>query len=190
VPGREPVLLHQLEAGRKYSVIVTTSNGLYRYAMNDFVEVTGRFNQTPTLRFVQKGKGVTNITGEKLYEHQVIEAVEQVLKSRGIVSDFFVMLACVEASRYTLCLEQGATTVDVQVALEARLGDLNIEFKAKRASGRLQPVRVLQLRLGTGEAYRQHCVSRGQREAQFKFIRLQYAHECTFDFERYGSIIP
>ena len=186
VPGREPVLLHQLEAGRKYSVIVTTSNGLYRYAMNDFVEVTGRFNQTPTLRFVQKGKGVTNITGEKLYEHQVIEAVEQVLKSRGIVSDFFVMLACVETSRYTLCLEQGATTVDVQVALETRLGDLNIEFKAKRASGRLQPVRVLQLRPGTGEAYRQHCVSRGQREAQFKLIRLQYAHECTFDFERYG----
>ena len=64
---------------------------------------------------------------------------------------------------------------------------MNIEFKAKRASGRLQPTRVLQVRPGTGDAYRQHCVSKGQREAQFKLIRLQYVHECTFDFWQYGS---
>ncbi len=185
-PWREPVLPHQLEAGRKYSVIVTTSNGLYRYAMNDFVEVTGWFNHAPTLRFVQKGKGVTNITGEKLYEHQVIEAVEQMLRTQGIVSDFFVMLAGVEACRYTLYVEHGAPSVDLGAALEARLSDLNIEFKAKRESGRLQPVRVVLLRPGTGDAYRRHCVNGGQREAQFKLIRLQYAHECTFDFEGYG----
>ena len=49
---------------------------------------------------------------------------------------------------------------------------MNIECKAKRASGRLQPIRVLRLRCGTGDAYRQHCVSQGQREAQFKLIRL------------------
>ncbi|MCS6265807.1 MAG: hypothetical protein H8K11_18850 [Nitrospira sp.] len=66
---------------------------------------------------------------------------------------------------------------------------MNIECKAKRASGRLQPIRVLRLRCGTGDAYRQHCVSQGQREAQFKLIRLQYFHECTFDFERHGEVM-
>lgn len=40
----EPILLHQLQAGRKYTVIVTTRSGLYRYAMNDIIEVTGYFN--------------------------------------------------------------------------------------------------------------------------------------------------
>lgn len=59
---------------------------------------------------------------------------------------------------------------------------MNIEFKAKRASGRLQPIHVLQLRPGTGDVYRQPCISKGQREAQFKLIRLQYAHDSTFDF--------
>jgi len=185
----EPVLLQQLQAGRKYTVIVTTRNGLYRYAMNDIIEVTGYFNRTPTIRFVQKGKGVTNITGEKLYEHQVTEAVGQVLIARGLSSEFFVMLADVENSRYTLWLEHASSLGDLGILVEERLSSMNIEFKAKRASGRLQPIHVLQLRPGTGDVYRQHCVSKGQREAQFKLIRLQYAHDSTFDFERHGEVM-
>ena len=118
--GAEPVLLHQLEAGRKYAVIVTTRNGLYRYAMNDLIEVTGHFNRTPTIRFLQKGKGVTNITGEKLYEHQVSEAVEEVLSARGLSSEFFVMLADVEHSRRTLCVEHISSTLDLGTLLEER----------------------------------------------------------------------
>ena len=63
--------LHELTANGEYYVFVTTPEGLYRYDMNDIVRVTGRVNETPTLKFVQKGKGVTNITGEKLHEDQV-----------------------------------------------------------------------------------------------------------------------
>jgi hypothetical protein len=185
----KPILLHQLQAGRKYTVIVTTRNGLYRYAMHDIIEVTGYFSRTPTIRFIQKGKGVTNITGEKLYEHQVTEAVGQALNARGLSSEFFVMLADVENSRYTLYVEQVASPGDLGILVEERLASMNIEFKAKRASGRLQPIRVLRLRCGTGDAYRQHCVSQGQREAQFKLIRLQYAHDSTFDFERHGEVM-
>lgn len=50
-------------------MIVTTDAGLYRYFMNDLIEVTGRFHATPTIQFVQKGSGVTSIAGEKLYEY-------------------------------------------------------------------------------------------------------------------------
>ena len=65
----------ELEAGQRYYVLITTASGLYRYFMNDLLEVTGFFHRTPLLRFVQKGKGVTNLTGEKLYEAQMIESV-------------------------------------------------------------------------------------------------------------------
>ena len=132
---------------------------------------------------------MTNITGEKLYEHQVTEAVGQALNARGLSSEFFVMLADVENSRYTLCVEQVSSLGDLGILVEERLASMNIEFKAKRASRRLQPIRVLRLRCGTGDVYRRHCVSNGQREAQFKLIRLQYSHECTFDFERHGEVM-
>lgn len=176
------VTLDQLEEGRKYSVIVTTSNGLYRYAMNDIVEVTGRFNQTPAIRFVQKGKGVTNITGEKVYEHQVIQAVEDVAKSVGTSCEFFMMLADVDECRYRLYLEPPPDEPCLERMVDERLAGLNVEYKAKRESGRLQLLHVCLLEPGTGEAYKRHCLQNGQREAQFKLVRLQYAHECRFGF--------
>jgi hypothetical protein len=182
----EPVMLGDLRQGQKYQVLVTTRSGLYRYAMNDIVEVTGWFNRVPTIRFVQKGKGVTNITGEKLYEHQVVEAVETVLKASGIACEFYVMLADVHTAGYTLYLEQAAVPSSFSNEVDEQLARMNVEYRAKRESGRLQPLRVLPLRAGTAEAYRSHCVAKGQRDAQFKLIRLQYAHECTFEFDRHA----
>lgn len=181
----DPLMLNDLREGRKYHVLVTTRSGLYRYAMNDIVEVTGWFNGVPTIRFVQKGKGVTNITGEKLYEHQVVEAVEAVLKSMEMAGAFYVMLANVPAAGYVLYLEGEAAGETVEGKIDQELACLNVEYQAKRESGRLQPLRVVLLKPGTAEAYRTHCVAKGQRDAQFKVIRLQYTHDCSFDFSQH-----
>ena len=64
-----------MRKGLDYYIIVTTPSGLYRYFINDVVRVTGFLHAAPLLKFMQKGKGVTNITGEKLYEAQVLAAV-------------------------------------------------------------------------------------------------------------------
>lgn len=181
----DPVMLGDLCQEQKYQVLVTTRSGLYRYAMNDIVEVTGWFNRVPTIRFVQKGKGVTNITGEKLYEHQVVEAVETVFKASGMVCEFYVMLADVHAAGYTLYLEQAAVPSSFSNEVDEQLARMNVEYRAKRESGRLQPLRVVPIRAGTAEAYRSHCVAYGQRDAQFKLIRLQYTHDCSFDFSQH-----
>jgi len=175
-------LLDEVEVGEKYQLVVTTPAGLYRYAMNDIVEITGHFNRTPTIRFVQKGKGVTNITGEKLYEHHVTTAVEAVCAHRGLRSDFYIMLADVEAQQYTLYVESSMPVSDMDAGVERAIADLNVEFKAKRESGRLNPLAVRYLRPGTADAYRNHCLASGQRESQFKLVKLQYRHDCPFDF--------
>ena len=54
------IMLEQLEVGKEYQVFVTTGAGLYRYFMNDIIRVSGVFRSTPTIQFVQKGKGVTD----------------------------------------------------------------------------------------------------------------------------------
>jgi hypothetical protein len=66
--GHELLRVEQLEVGQRYFVYVTNTSGLYRYEMNDIVEVTGHNHQTPLIRFIQKGKGVVSFTGGKLYE--------------------------------------------------------------------------------------------------------------------------
>ena len=181
--------LHELEMGGEYYVFVTTPEGLYRYDMNDIVRVDGMVNQTPTLAFVQKGKGTTSITGEKLTESQVVDAVPVALEKGNVHQRFFIVIADEEASGYTLFVEAedhqtGAHAHGASMALEidSRLCELNVEYEAKRKSGRLIPLEVRWLRSGTGDQYRSLCVQSGQRDTQFKYLHLQYARECRLDF--------
>ena len=177
--------LDQLELGKRYYVVVTTMNGLYRYFMNDLVEVTGWFHRTPTIRFVQKGKGVTNLTGEKLYEFHVMDAVQAIQQAYHTTIDFYVMLADPLTLQYTLYLEHPALDFFVAYKLEQHIGQQNLEFQAKRASERLKPLQVVYLRPGTAEAYKAHCLQQGQRDTQFKVLKLQYAKDCSFNFSDY-----
>lgn len=178
--------LDELEVGEFYYPIVTTADGLYRYDINDIVTVTGMVGATPALAFVQKGKGVTSITGEKVTEAQVLQAIQQVAADLRLVADFFVALADEDGAGYVLYLEatgDGRATDDtVAETFDAKLCALNSEYSTKRASGRLQRLQVRRLRAGSGDAYRRHCVANGQREAQFKVRHLQYARDASFDF--------
>ena len=189
--GRDYLLLDELEEGGEYYVFVTTQDGLYRYDMNDIVRVTRMLNATPCLEFVQKGKGVTSITGEKLYEKQVLDAVMAATVRLGVSPKFFVMLADQEAAMYTLYLEASRRepfdSSDLADAMDRGLREANIEYDGKRGSGRLSPVEIKRLRPGTGGEFRADRVAAGQRDSQFKYLHLQYAHECPFDFSAHAE---
>lgn len=186
--------LESLRKGHDYYVIVTTPSGLYRYFINDLVRVVGRLHRTPLLRFVQKGKGVTSLTGEKLYESQVLCAVRGVLGGQGVSAPFVMMLADEVALRYSLYMEpEGATRPDreaVAAAIDRKLAELNVEYQSKRESQRLGSAIVQWLRRGTGDAYKQHCVQRGQREGQFKTVALGYRKEFSFDLDAWVEHSP
>ena len=181
--------LGELESNERYYILITTAAGLYRYFMNDLVEAAGRYRNTPLLRFVQKGKGVTSLTGEKLYEAQVIQAVHDTARRHGFAPGFFLLVAEEESSSYHLFLEtdDAGTSSMLQTAAEVdqRLGELNVEYHSKRASGRLAPLRIARLKHGTGEAYKAACVRAGQREGQFKPTVLQYRRDLLLPFEPY-----
>lgn len=188
----EFLTLEQLCKGVDYYVIVTTPSGLYRYFMNDLVRVTGFLHNTPLLKFVQKGKGVTNITGEKLYEAQVLAAVNKTLAKLALAPPFFMMLADEHACQYRLYLETMNLDINICTALATQvddeLGQLNVEYKAKRESGRLGTLQVINLKSGTAAAYKQHCVVKGQREGQFKVLALVYKRDVDFDLDAYMEV--
>lgn len=182
--SRESLGLHELGEGGEYYVIVTTGEGLYRYNMNDILRVDGKVHNTPTLVFVQKGKGVTNITGEKVTEAQVLQVIPRVLSEHGPHPRFFIVIAADDPPGYTLYAEwpDSAGSAEIAAEIDRALSDVNIEYRAKRASGRLLPLTLRRLRGGAGNRYRMHCVSAGQRDAQFKHLHLQHESECSFDF--------
>ena len=182
--------LDQVRKGCDYYLIVTTPSGLYRYFINDVVKVTGFLHATPLLKFVQKGKGVTNITGEKLYEAQVLQAVRESMTAMGCAARFMMMLADEGACRYRLYVEmEPGPTLDAATlahGTDVRLAMLNLEYRTKRESERLAPVEAHWLRADTGEAYKQHCVKQGQREGQFKMVSLDYRRKFSFDLDAHA----
>lgn len=186
--------LESLRKGCDYYVIVTTPSGLYRYFINDLVRVVGRLHRTPLLRFVQKGKGVTNLTGEKLYESQVLSAVRAVLDQYGLSAPFVMTLADDRDLQYTLYMEpegvQKPNREMAALALDRKLADLNVEYQSKRESRRLNTAAVRWLRRGAGDAYKQHCVQQGQREGQFKTVALGYRKDFSFDLDAWVDHTP
>jgi hypothetical protein len=178
--------INNIEVGKQYYIIVTTPYGLYRYFINDIIEVTGRFNNTPAIKFVQKGKGVTNITGEKLYEEQIIKALNDIKKELGIEINFFTLLANTKQLLYELFIEfEPNNDIDLSSVIDKELKKINVEYKTKRESGRLKPINLNYLISGTGEKFKKHCLNNGQRDSQFKFNHIMYVNQCSFDFSSY-----
>ena len=186
---RETLAVEQLEQGRAYYPVVTTDYGLYRYFINDLVEVCGFFNKTPLLRFLQKGKGVTNITGEKLYEAQTNRAIEAVCKKHKLMPRFYMTLANAVNAYYQIYLEIEGYTTSNNYVLATEIDDAiaanNIEYALKRKSGRLRAPHVHFVSRGCGDAYKKHQISRGQREGQYKLVTLQDKTEFSFDIDKY-----
>jgi GH3 auxin-responsive promoter len=196
--GSDLIPLERLEVGQRYFVYVTTVSGLYRYDMNDIVEVTGRHENTPLIRFVQKGKGVVSFTGEKLYEIQVIAAVEEALAARRGRHLFIAALAELvdRLPRLTYLIEFDDDVTDQEGAvladrLDAALGNQNAEYHSKRASLRYGAPTVRVVRSGELDRYRRRRVESGCPDGQFKVLRLttdaSFAAEFKSDREFVGG---
>lgn len=173
------LLLEELITGEEYYVFVTTASGLYRYHINDIVRADSIVGNCPTLSFLQKGRGVTNITGEKLSEHQLISSVAKALTSLNIEGGFFIALADEEASRYVLYIETNHPNFVNELALtvDKYLRELNSEYDDKRASGRLNTPLLYILEENAADIIKQWSLERGVREAQYKPTILAYARD-------------
>jgi len=176
--AKRPLLLHELELGRRYLIVQTGPHGLYRYDIEDIVEVNGFEGRVPTIAFVQKARTVTSITGEKLYESQVVEAMERVAARRPeLKPSFFICLADVEEANYKLCVEYDEPRSPAQLEplaglFEAALGEVNVEYPYKRASLRLHDPEVHQLAPGASIRFIQDVGRRAVMDNQAKIPRL------------------
>ena len=159
------------------------------------VEVNGFSGRTPTIHFVQKARMVTSITGEKIYESQVIEAMDRVAALRPeLKPSFFVCYADIDDANYKLCVEYdsprtGDDLRDLLRLFERCLGEVNIEYPYKRASLRLKDPQVFQLERGASVRFIQHIGRNAVMDNQAKIPRLSRdvdAHFEVFGLSRSG----
>ena len=170
--------LHELEQGKRYCPFVTTYAGLYRYNMNDLVEVGPNFVNTPTVHMIQKVNGIVSMTGEKLHERQFIEAVHTAEKELQMPVKFFVGFADLSISAYHFYYEfEDLATTQQQAEqftqkVDQVLQQSNIEYKAKRESFRVKDPVTHRLQRESFEHFKAQCIAEGARDGQFKMNLL------------------
>ena len=187
--GTELLTVTDVDLGKRYRVYVTTLGGLYRYDMNDIVEVTALHEKTPMIRFVQKTKGMVSFTGEKLSEAQVLSAVEQAF---GSVKGKYEFISAVgemngHGPRYAFLTEfdkapRPSQLREIVKTLDESLSNQNSEYASKRKSLRLHSPVLRVVRRGEFDNYRKRKVSGGRPDGQFKIVHLTDDKEFAKEF--------
>ena len=170
--------LHELQQGKRYCPYVTTFAGLYRYNMNDLLEVGPNFVNTPTVHMIQKVNGIVTLTGEKLHERQFIDAVHEAEEKTGLKTLFFIGFADLDILGYRFYYEFADQSVSQESAeafnrqVDAALKRINVEYLTKRDSLRLKLPECYRLEKESFEKFKQECIAEGARDGQFKLQLL------------------
>lgn len=170
--GGEVRLLHQVQDGETYSLVITTAGGLYRYRLNDLVLVEGYHHGTPLLRFIGKADCVSDHFGEKLHEEHVRRALRTAIE-RAAFQPIFAMLAFDEQNppAYALYIEVPESDDErlrhLGKVLDDMLGE-NCQYRYCRDLGQLSSLRVFRIAKNGRESYLLRCNALGQRLGDVK----------------------
>ncbi len=176
-PSERPRLAHELERGRAYAVLLSTSGGLLRYRLGDLVRVEGFHRATPCLRFLGRADAVCDLVGEKLSATRVTSVLDTTLPPLfGGARPAFAMLApewTPGAPAYHLFLETDAPDArlaEAAAAVERALHEGH-HYRYARELGQLGPVRAMRVAEGT-RRYEARCIQLGQRAGDIKPMDL------------------
>lgn len=179
IDSSDPTVLeaHELNEGEDYFILLTTPSGFVRYDIHDVVRCTGFVGTTPMLEFRHKGSYIASVTGEKVTEKQIVEAVRQALESNGVSSTSYFTAAPEwgDPPRYRFLFEESERDCFHQAAIgdiDAAIRHLNCEYDEKRGTGRLDPLEGLPLPEGTWAKFA------SSRQQGLGGSAEQYKHPC------------
>ena len=174
-PGGRAKLVHELQLGMEYTLLLTTGGGLYRYKLCDRVLVDDFVHHTPSLRFLGRDDRVSDLFGEKLSDGFVAGVLDQLLNASP---PRFAMLApdrTAAGIAYTLFVaSDGPPEPDLAGRLERALR-LNPQYAWCVDLGQLCPARVARVGATAMRAFIDACVAGGQRPGDVKPVSLSTA---------------
>lgn len=204
-PNPNVLECHELEVGKSYFILLTTSSGLYRYDIQDVMRCTGFVGEAPILEFLHKGQRFSDMEGEKLSEFQFVKAVTEVSEALGVSVGAFTAVAVRPGERkedgalapyYALLIEEQdlaerATAVRFLEEVDRWLADKNVMYQGKRADGYLGPLRLVRIPTGSWASFdRAEVARRRVGEDHYKHPCLATDAALADRFQVLEEIVP
>lgn len=182
----EVVGIGEVEVGKKYELIITTYGGFYRYRMKDVVEITGKYSNTPTVRYCYRRDDVISIMGEKTTVVALGEAVEKTaeelnvsivdfsafpdLEAQPVRYDFFIELDYrVERNAMTFA---NVSLKEFRVELEKQLAIANPSLGEKMAREICGHIKIFFLDEDAYFIYKELQILKGTSPSQIKPVHI------------------
>jgi len=168
--GEDTVLMGELEPGRKYEVVITNRSGLYRYRLGDVVEMVGRHERAPVVKFCYRRNQVINLAGEKSNQQQFDDAIRRFMRlTRTEVRGYCVQEDRLDiAPRYLFYMECGQIPSGADEMFESCLCAANPEYRSCRNMREIEPLHIEFLREGSFARYEHKLAQSGKPLAQSK----------------------
>ena len=177
-------LLWELRESNCYSVVVTTGGGLYRYRLRDRIRVTGFLEQTPSIRFIGKEDGISDLYGEKLSDCFIAEIFARLLPEFAPETRFSLLAPEYEgrAARYVLFIDSLAgRPAEFAERLESELRG-NPHYAYCAHLGQLLPAIIAPIERGSDRVYLARLQADGARLGNIKPTALSAATNWLQNF--------
>lgn len=195
-----PLLINQLEVGKKYELIVSNFSGLYRYRMEDVVLVTRMHNNTPEIEFLYRRNLGMNLANEKTTTQMVDFVAKQSAQEIGneFVGHSLYADHSVNPPRYCMLVEakkpvsekERQKLIDI---VDEQFKQVNEKYFKYRRWGMINRPEVLFLKEKTYWDYRESLRSKGRVLNQIKPVTIINSEErCEFFFSHVetDTILP
>ena len=168
---------HELVEGRDYYMLMTTSSGYYRFNIGDIVRCRGFVGQAPLLEFLQKGDRCGDLEGEKVTEHQFVQAAGEAASDLDIHLGYITAVPTRpvrESPCYIFVVEKGDVPNERQArnfleAVDQRLSALNFLYSARRREQVLGSPKLWRIPTGAWTQYIESEIARrGTGDVQYK----------------------
>ncbi len=175
----QTLLANEVQPGQLYRILMTNYSGFYRYDIGDVIEVSGFYENTPTIVFRHRRGGLLSSTTEKTTESDAVATLHALQQEFHLhLEDFCITLSEHDfPARYVLNIElaPGETLSDTKGFLrhfEKTLIRMNPYYGVKRNDGQIPCPRLRILAPGSFDIVRQRQVERGIPDFQLKFPHI------------------
>jgi hypothetical protein len=180
-PGASVFEGHELEVGRDYFIVMTTSSGLYRYDIGDVVRCRSFLGEAPVLEFLRKDDQCADMEGEKVSGCQVAQAAQTAFRELNLRAEY-VTAVPVRGSgitpHYAVLVEHSVIADDAAARrfleiVDRELIRQNVMYSGKRNDLYIGPPQLVRLAPGAWSKYITAQTSKnGTGESQYKHPAL------------------
>lgn len=177
-PEERPLSIGEVERGGRYELIFTNHSGLYRYRMQDVLEVVDFFGQSPVVRFCYRINQALNVADEKLNTEQLGEALTLFQQRAGIADTAFCVQEdfSVRPGRYLIYAETPPVK-NAAALMDRCLSEASLGYGGCRSMGDVGAPLVRFLPEGSFRRYEEYLARQGKSLDQYKPVRILDSEE-------------